>query len=103
VVSTRKRAPTLGELKARRKEITAIVERYGAYNVRVVGSVARGEAGPDSDIDLLMTIPPKRSVFDLVGLWMDLQELLGRPVSIIPDSIDNEAFEQSVLKDAVSL
>lgn len=103
MVSTRKRAPTLGKLKTRREEILAIAARHGASNVRVVGSVARGEASPDSDIDLLMTIPAKRSVFDLVGLWLDLQELLGCSVSIIPDSIENETFRQSVLKDAVPL
>jgi len=59
-----------------------------------VGSVARDEATPTSDVDLLMTIPP-RSIFDLVGLWLDLQDLLGCPVSIIPDDAPDEAFLQS--------
>ncbi len=53
--------PTLEELRARRNEILRLAEQYGVSNVRVVGSVARNEATPDSDVDLLMTIPPVRS------------------------------------------
>jgi hypothetical protein len=96
-------APTLQHLHAHRDEILVVAARHGVSNLRVVGSVARGEAIPGSDIDLLMTLPPGRSVFDLVGLWLDLQEVLGCPVSIIPDSADSPAFIQSVLEDAVPL
>lgn len=94
--------PTLNDLRARRDEILKIAAQHGVSNVRVVGSVARNEATPDSDVDLLITIP-LRSVFDLVGLWLDLQELLDYDVSIIPDSTPNEAFMQSLLEDAVPL
>lgn len=80
-----------------------LAAKHGAFYVRVVGSVARGEARTDSDIDLLMTIPGPRSIFDLVGLWLDMQDLLGRAVSIIPDSAPDEAFMRSVLEDAVPL
>lgn len=99
---TTRTPPTLAELRARRDEILRLAERHGVSNVRVVGSVARNEATPDSDVDLLMTIP-LRSVFDLVGLWLDMQDLLGRAVSIIPDNTPDEAFLQSVLEDAVPL
>lgn len=99
---TTRTPPTLAELRARRDEILQLTERHGVSNVRVVGSVARSEATPDSDVDLLMTIP-LRSVFDLVGLWLDMQDLLGRTVSIIPDSAPDENFLQSVLEDAVPL
>ena len=95
--------PTLEDLRARREEIVRLAEQHGAFNVRVVGSVARDEATPDSDVDLLMTISPQRSVFDLVGLWLDMQALLGCAVSIIPDSAPDEAFMQAVLEDAVPL
>jgi predicted nucleotidyltransferase len=98
-----KMPPTLDDLRARRKEILEIAAQYGASNVRVVGSVARHEATPTSDVDLLMTISSRRSVFDLVGLWLDLKELLGCDVSIIPDSASDERFMQSVLEDAVPL
>ncbi|RMG83237.1 MAG: nucleotidyltransferase [Chloroflexi bacterium] len=97
-----KSPPTLEELRAHRDKILRLVEKYGASNVRVVGSVARQEASPSSDVDFLMTIP-LQSVFDLVGLWLDLQALLGCPVSIIPDTHVDEQFLASVLEDAVPL
>ena len=87
----------------KRQAVIDLAAKHGAFNVRVVGSVARGEARPDSDIDLLMTIPGPRSVFDLVGLWLDMQELLDRAVSIIPDSASDENFMRSVLEDAIPL
>ena len=99
---TLKLPPTMADLRARRNEILAVAARHGVFNVRVVGSVARNEATLTSDVDLLMTIPP-RSVFDLVGLWLDMQDLLGYAVSIIPDSASDERFMQSVLEDAISL
>lgn len=101
--SATKITPTLEALRARRVEILRLAEQHGASNVRVVGSVARDEATPDSDVDLLMTIPASRSVFDLVGLWLDMQELIGYDVSIIPDSAPDDDFIQSVLGDAVLL
>ena len=57
-------------LMAKREEILQIAARYGAHNVRVFGSVARGEAGPESDIDFLVDMEPGRSLFDLGGLLM---------------------------------
>lgn len=87
----------------KREALLRLAAQHGITNVRVVGSVARGEASSDSDIDLLMTIPPNWSVFDLVGLWLDMQEAVGHPVSIIPDSSDNTEFMQSVLEDAITL
>ena len=97
--------PTLDDLRARRNEILALAERYGAFDVRVFGSVARGEATPESDVDLMVSAPDGTSVFELVGLWLDLKELLGREVSLITDdrSPHNERFMRQVLKDAVPL
>lgn len=100
---TTKTPPTLEDLRQRRDEIMALMERYGISSVRVVGSVARHEAGPDSDVDLLISFPANRSVFDLVGLWLDIKELLGYEVSLIPDSAKDEQFMQSVQEDAVAL
>ena len=57
-------------LKTRRSEILAIAKRLGARNVRVFGSVARGEAGPESDIDFIVEMEPGRSLFDLGGLYL---------------------------------
>lgn len=98
-----KTPPTLEALRQRRDEIMEVMRKHDVSNVRVVGSVARGEAGPDSDVDLLIGFPASRSVFDLVGLWLDLKELLGYEVSLIPDSATDEKFMQSVLEDAVAL
>ena len=95
--------PTLDGLRAHRKDILRLAARYGVSNVRIVGSVARGDATATSDVDLLVTLPPDCSVFDLVGLWLDMQELLGCAVSLIPDSASDEAFLREVQKDAVSL
>ena len=89
----------------KRQEILALVEQYGAYNVRVFGSVARGEAGPDSDIDLLVSVREGVSMFDLVGLWLDLQDLLGCEISLVTDDDHprQERFMQRIQSDAVNL
>ena len=87
----------------KRQAVLDLAAKHGASNVRVFGSVARGEARPDSDIDLLISFPPNRSIFDLVGLWLDMQDLLGRDVSLIPEDIDDACFLQSAQADAVAL
>ena len=97
--------PTLAMLRARRGEILALADQYGAYNVRVFGSVARGEATPTSDVDLLVTARVGVSVFDLVGLWLDLKALLDCEVSLITDDVNAhpDRFMNAVLEDAISL
>jgi predicted nucleotidyltransferase len=77
------RGLTLEDLRARRAEILAIAAAHGARNVRVFGSVSRGEARADSDVDLLVEMQPGRSVLDLSELILDLQEALGRPVDVV--------------------
>ncbi len=81
-----KRGPTMEELRARREEILRIARAYGASNVRVFGSVVRGEAGPESDVDLLVDIATDRRGFEFFGLLEDLrralEELLGWPVDV---------------------
>lgn len=100
-----KQSPTLDDLRARRDEIIALAEKYGAFDVRVFGSVARGESTPESDIDLMVNARPGTTVFDLVGLWLDLKDLFGRDVSLITDDTDsrNERFMRRILKDAIPL
>jgi uncharacterized protein len=96
---------TLSDLRARRDEILALAEQHGAYNVRVFGSVARGEATSESDVDLLVSVREGVSMFDLVGMWLDLQDLLGCSVSLITDDDHprRERFMQQARKDAVSI
>lgn len=81
----REQPPTLEELRARREDILAIAGKWGASNVRVFGSVARGDATDGADVDFLVDLEPGRSLLDLGGLLMDLQELLGVPVDVGTD------------------
>ena len=70
-------------LLEKREDILRVAARRGAFNVRVFGSVARGEADEKSDIDLLVDLEPGRSLFDLGGLLMDLQDLLGHKADVL--------------------
>ena len=72
-------------LKDKREEILRIAERHGAKNVRVFGSAARGDAGPESDIDFLVDMETGRSLLDNVALWQDLEDLLERKVDLLTD------------------
>jgi len=90
-------------LKKKRKKILETAARYGATNVRVFGSVARGEADVTSDIDLLVNMEPGRSLMDLGGLLVELQELLGAEVDVVTEKGLRARIREQVLKDAVPL
>lgn len=90
-------------LSTRRQEILALAARHGASNVRVFGSVARGEAGPASDIDLLVDLEPGRDLLDLGGLLMDLRDLLQVPVDVGTEPMLKERIRARVLSEAVPL
>ena len=77
--------------------------RHGAYNVRLFGSVARGDARADSDIDLLVDMLPGRSLFDLGGLWSDLNDLLGVHVDVVTEQGLGPRIRERVLREAVPL
>jgi hypothetical protein len=94
---------TLNDLRAHREAILELAARYGVSNVRVFGSVARGDSGPDSDIDLLVTANKGTTIFDLVGLWLDLKALLGCEVSLLSDGGLGERFKRRIEKDLVPL
>ena len=87
----------------RRTQVLAIAAKHGAYNVRVFGSVARHEADSASDIDLLVDMEPERSLLDLGGLLMDLQELLGCPVDVVTEKGLRGRIRERVLKEATAL
>jgi predicted nucleotidyltransferase len=89
-------------LAARREDILRLADRYGAYNVRVFGSVARGEAGPDSDVDLLVDLRPNVGL-EFMILWDELESLLGRSVDLTtPDGL-HWYIRDKVLQEAVPL
>ncbi|MBI1883464.1 MAG: nucleotidyltransferase family protein [Chlamydiae bacterium] len=90
-------------LKSKREEILRIAAKHGAHHVRVFGSVARGEAGPKSDVDFLIALDKGRSLFDVGKLLMELQSLLGRGVDVVTEKAIHWYIRDRVLKEAVSL
>ncbi len=92
---------TLADVRKRRRDIERIAAEYGASNIRIFGSVARGEAKPYSDIDFLVDLQPGRSLLDLGGLQMDLQALFEHLVDIAHPQPG--PFRDRVTAEAVSL
>ncbi len=90
-------------LRERRMEIELIAARHGARNLRVFGSVARNEAKPDRDIDLLIDTAPETSSWLPSGLILDLQDLLGRRVEIVTEKALRSEIRDRVLGEAVPL
>lgn len=90
-------------LMNKRDEVLRITAEHGAYNVRIFGSVARGEAGPESDIDVLVNLEPGRSLMDHVALWQDLEDLLGCRVHVVTEGGVHWYIRDRVLKEAVPL
>jgi prevent-host-death family protein len=93
----------LAWLKAKREEILSIATRYGARNVRVFGSAARGQATSASDVDILVDLEPGRSLLDLGGLLDELQSLLGCSVDVVTPNTLRDSMRQRVLQEAVPL
>lgn len=90
-------------LKSKREDILEIAARHGARNVRVFGSVARGEADEKSDVDFLVEMEPGRSLLDMGGLLMDLRDLLGRDVDVATERGLKPRIRARVLHQAVAL
>ena len=80
----------------------AAAARHGASNIRVFGSVARGDARPESDIDLLIDVEPSRSLFELAGLLVELEDILGVHVDLVEASALRPE-DDDVLTDAIAV
>ncbi len=90
-------------LKEKRQEILRIAREYGARRIRIFGSVARGEDRPDSDVDFLVEMEDGRSLLDIGGMQMDLQDLLGRKVDVVTEKGMRSRIKDRVSKEAVPL
>ncbi|MCY3021361.1 MAG: nucleotidyltransferase family protein [Planctomycetota bacterium] len=88
-------------LRTKRDEILRIASKHGAYNVRVFGSVARGEDDEGSDVDFLVEMERGRSLLDMGGLLMDLQALLGRRVDVVTDKGLRSRIRERVLHEVM--
>ena len=90
-------------LVAKRDEILRLATKHGVSSLRVFGSAARGEAGPESDVDFLVELEADRTLLDLGALLMDLEDLLGRQVHVVTERSLHWYMRDQVLQEAVPL
>jgi predicted nucleotidyltransferase len=90
-------------VKTKREAILDLAAKYGARRIRVFGSVARGDARPDSDLDLLVAMEDGRTLLDLIGLGQDLEDLLGRKVDVVTERGLSVHIREQILTEAVAL
>jgi len=90
-------------LQERRAEILRIATKHGALDLRVFGSVARGEIRPDSDVDFLVKAGPETSSWFPAGFILDLEELLGRKVDVVTEAALHPMIREQVMREAVPL
>jgi len=90
-------------LRAKREEILRIAAQHGARNVRIFGSVARGEAKLDSDVDVLVDLEPGRSLLEHAALMLELEELLRCKVDVATERGLRARVRDRVLREAVPL
>jgi hypothetical protein len=95
---------SIGELlQEKREEILSLAAKHGASNVRIFGSVARGEDRLDSDVDFLVEIEAGRSLLDHIALIQDLEDLLGRKVDVAEVENLHWYIRDRVLQEAIPL
>lgn len=94
---------TLERIRSHREAILEIAERDGAKNVRLFGSVVRGDDRPESDLDVLAQFEHGRSLLDLAGFGCDLEDLLGRKVDIVSEGGLSPYIKDHVLREAIPL
>lgn len=85
----------------KREEILRIAAKHGVRRMRLFGSVARGEAGPESDVDFLVEACAHTSPWFPAGLILDLEDLLGRPIHVVTEAALNPELRQRVVEEAV--
>jgi len=90
-------------LKEKRDQIFTIARQYGARNVRIFGSIARGEGKRDSDLDVLVDLEPGRSLLDIIAIKQDLEDLLNTKVDVVTEAAVSPYIRDEVLRQAISL
>jgi predicted nucleotidyltransferase len=90
-------------LDERRADIARIATSHGARRVRVFGSIARNEAHPTSDVDLLVDLEPGRTLLDLVAIKQDIEDLLNRKVDVVTEASVSPYIRDAILREAVNL
>ena len=94
---------TRQDILKKRQSILAIAREHGAHDVRIFGSLARGDATESSDVDLIVRFDPDRTLFDHGDLIMDLRDLLGVDVDVISEGGMRTRFRAHVMKEAIPL
>lgn len=94
---------TLSTLQSKRAEILALAAKHGASNVRLFGSVIRGEDQEGSDVDFLVDMQENRSLFDLIGLQQDIEKAIGRRVDVLTPNSINRHLKDRILGEAAPL
>ena len=98
-----RRRITVEDLRARQDEIVAIGRRYGVSNIRVFGSVARGEADERSDLDLLIDVAPGYGYFDMAAFALDVEQLMGVFTQVATPNGLKKRMQARILAEAVPL
>lgn len=99
-MATTKRPSYDALTRDQRRRIAGVAREHGARQVRLFGSLARGEGEASSDLDLLVELEPGRSLLDLVALKQDLEDLLDRPVDVITERAISPYMREDILRDA---
>jgi predicted nucleotidyltransferase len=90
-------------IKSKREEILNIAQKFGAKNVRIFGSMARGEENPESDLDIIVEMEKGSSLLDIIAIKQDIEELLGRKVDVVTEASISPYIRNTVLREAVNL
>ena len=91
------------ELKQKREEVISIAKRNGGRNVRVFGSLVRGDSGVSSDVDFLIELEPGRSLLDIIAIKQELEEFLGLKVDVVTERAVSPYIRNEILSQAISL
>ena len=93
----------LDYVKNKKEEIIKLAQRYGAYNIRIFGSVARGEDDPRSDIDFLVDFKSNVGLLEWSGFWSSLEDLLKHKVDVATEKVLKKRMKERILREAIPL